>query len=277
MHLDGNGANIWAGGNGVDGDVFLFPDNGDRTDSDTASIHLNGGQARIKIGGRTTISSALHGSLYIFDAGGDKSDLRDATIRLTGEGANLRMGGRVGNTDGPDGDIWLFPGDADSTDDDNASIHLNGNTGNIRCNDVIIPGADFAEDFDIHEAIVDNLEPGTVMVLCNDGRLIESYKAFDRKVAGVISGAGRYKPGIVLDKQPNSINRMPVALSGKVMCKADASYGSIEIGDLLTTSPRKGYAMKAIDPIQVFGAVIGKALGNMPDGDGMIPILVALQ
>ena len=61
------------------------------------------------------------------------------------------------------------------------------------------------------------------------------------------------------------------------MCKVDASYGSIEVGGLITTSPRKGYAMKADDPYRSFGAVIGKALADFPNGHGMLPILVALQ
>ena len=58
----------------------------------------------------------------------------------------------------------------------------------------------------------------------------------------------------------------------------EASMGaSIEVGDLITTSPRKGYAMKADDPYKSFGAVIGKALADFPNGHGMLPILVALQ
>ncbi len=64
---------------------------------------------------------------------------------------------------------------------------------------------------------------------------------------------------------------------GKVYCKVDAQYGAIEIGDLLTTSPTPGYAMKANDPLRAFGAVIGKALSTLPEGTGMIPILVTLQ
>ena len=64
---------------------------------------------------------------------------------------------------------------------------------------------------------------------------------------------------------------------GKVYCKVDATSSPIEIGDLLTTSPTKGHAMKAEDPYKAFGAVIGKALGTIKDGLGMIPVLVALQ
>ncbi len=36
-----------------------------------------------------------------------------------------------------------------------------------------------------------------------------------------------------------------VALAGTVTCKADASYGAIQVGDLLTTSPTPGHAMRA--------------------------------
>jgi hypothetical protein len=64
---------------------------------------------------------------------------------------------------------------------------------------------------------------------------------------------------------------------GKVYCKVDASKVPIVIGDLLTTSSTPGHAMKAVDPGQAFGAVIGKALRPLAGGRGLVPILVALQ
>ena len=64
---------------------------------------------------------------------------------------------------------------------------------------------------------------------------------------------------------------------GKVYCKADALFGPIQVGDLLTTSSMPGHAMKASDPAKAFGAVIGKALGSLKAGTGLIPIIVALQ
>ena len=64
---------------------------------------------------------------------------------------------------------------------------------------------------------------------------------------------------------------------GKVFCKVDAQFGAIEVGDLLTTSPTPGHAMKTSDPFQAFGAVIGKALRPLIEGQGLIPILIALQ
>jgi hypothetical protein len=80
-----------------------------------------------------------------------------------------------------------------------------------------------------------------------------------------------------LDKQAGVIGRMPVALVGKVYCRVDAQYGPIELGDLLTTSVTPGHAMKASDPFRAFGAVIGKALQPLADGQGLIPVLIALQ
>jgi hypothetical protein len=142
--------------------------------------------------------------------------------------------------------------------------------------DVRLTNADCAEDFDIAE--FDLAEPGSVMVLRDDGGALRmSSIPYDKRVAGVVSGAGSYKPGIVLDKQSDRPDRLPIALLGKVFVKADASFGAITVGDLLTTSESPGHAMKASDPVRAFGAVIGKALRSLGDGQGLIPILIALQ
>jgi hypothetical protein len=141
--------------------------------------------------------------------------------------------------------------------------------------DVQLTGGDCAEHFDIVD--IGTSEPGTVMVLGEGGILEPSRFAYDKRVAGVISGAGDYRPGIVLDKQESQPNRKPIALGGKVYCKVDAQYGAVETGDLLTTSPTPGHAMKANDQFKAFGAVIGKALRPLNEGQGLIPILTALQ
>jgi hypothetical protein len=148
--------------------------------------------------------------------------------------------------------------------------------GDIKCRgDVSLVNADCAEDFDIADP--HSVEPGTVMVLSEEGALRESHQAYDKRVAGVISGAGSYRPGIVLDKQESQAKRLPIGLLGKVYCKVEALSSPIEIGDLLTTSCTPGHAMKASDPLKAFGAVIGKALRPLAGGQGLIPILVALQ
>jgi hypothetical protein len=141
--------------------------------------------------------------------------------------------------------------------------------------DICCVNADCAEDFDVADP--DSAEPGTVMVLRTEGKLQPSDQPYDRRVAGVISGAGGYKPGIVLDRREATPTRKPVALLGKVFCKVDASYSPIDVGDLLTTSRTPGHAMKAGDPLLAFGAVIGKALEALGEGQGLIPILIALN
>lgn len=141
--------------------------------------------------------------------------------------------------------------------------------------DIILSGADCAEEFDVGTAT--RIEPGTVMVLDDSATLQPSEYAYDKKVAGVISGAGDYRPGLILDRANSSQKRMPLALVGKVYCKVDAQYAPIEVGDLLTTSPTLGHAMRAVDPSKAFGAVIGKALRPLRSGQGLVPILIALQ
>jgi hypothetical protein len=142
--------------------------------------------------------------------------------------------------------------------------------------DIRLTGADCAEDFTVAETA--GIEPGTVVIITEEGKLQKSCEAYDRKVAGVVSGGGNYRPGIVLGQQKGlPEKRLPIALVGKVFCNVDADPAPIGVGDLLTTSSTPGCAMKAREPLKAFGSVIGKALGSLDSGKGMIPILVALQ
>ena len=140
----------------------------------------------------------------------------------------------------------------------------------------ITGGADFAELF----SISDVLEPGSVVVIDpeNPGKLMVSNQAYDRKVAGVISGANGIKPGLLM-KQSNSIadGDQPVALSGRVWVKCTTNNGTIEPGDLITSSDKKGMAMKVTDYNRSRGAVLGKAMSKLEGEDGYVLILVNLQ
>ena len=139
--------------------------------------------------------------------------------------------------------------------------------------DIILPNADCAEDFDVGQATL--IDPGSVVVIGENGDLLESAEPYDVRVAGVISGAGAYRPGVVFDRNPSSSLRQPIALLGKVYCKADAQFGAIAVGDMLTTSATRGHAMKAADRDRSFGTVIGKALAPLREGVALIPVLVA--
>ena len=117
------------------------------------------------------------------------------------------------------------------------------------------------------------------MVMGEDsGQLRICTQPYDRRAAGVVSGARGFAPAIVLDHQTGGVNnRGAIALAGKVYCKVDASYSPVEIGDMLTTSATPGHAMTAVDQSRAFGSVIGKALESLHMGRSLVQILVALQ
>ncbi len=150
----------------------------------------------------------------------------------------------------------------------------------------ITGGADFAENFDVNvaeeteEAITTKVEAGMVVSIdpANPGKLQLSTQAYDSQVAGIISGAGGVKPGMVMSQEGTlAEGKYPVALSGRVYCWVDASSGAVKPGDLLTTSATPGHAMKATDPARAQGAIIGKAMTGLKEGKGLVLVLVTLQ
>jgi hypothetical protein len=141
--------------------------------------------------------------------------------------------------------------------------------------DISLAGADCAENFDVVEG--SRVSPGTVLVMSDSGDLQPCRKPYDKRVAGVVSGGGTHRPGLILDYQGDNKHRASIALVGKVSCKVDATAHPIEVGDLLTTSSTEGHAQKAGSKLDAFGSVIGKALKPISSGRGLIPILVALQ
>jgi hypothetical protein len=145
----------------------------------------------------------------------------------------------------------------------------------------ITGGADLSERFDIIQDETD-LQPSPGMVVSIDGDrpglLTVSRQPYDRKVAGVISGAGGLNPGMLLGQQDIiSDKAKAVALIGRAYCLADASHGSIEPGDLLTTSDVPGHAMKVTDYTKAQGATLGKAMSFLTEGQGLVLVLVNLQ
>jgi hypothetical protein len=154
---------------------------------------------------------------------------------------------------------------------------------------VLAGGADFAENFDVNAAppnskdvrgVAPQVAPGMVVTIdpAKAGKLQLSTQAYDRRVAGIISGAGGVKPGMTMGQAGTLADgQHPVALSGRVYCWVDAARGAIEPGDLLTTSPTPGHAMKASNPARAQGAIIGKAMTGLKQGKGLVLVLVTLQ
>ncbi len=140
----------------------------------------------------------------------------------------------------------------------------------------ITGGADLAEPFQMKE---EALEKGSVVVIDQEhpGRLKRSFRAYDKRVAGIISGANGVNPGISLHQEGTIEGGQNVALTGRVYVRANAGGGAIEPGDLLTTSDVPGEAMKASDHDRAQGAIIGKAMSDLPGDSGHVLVLVTLQ
>jgi hypothetical protein len=140
----------------------------------------------------------------------------------------------------------------------------------------ITGGADLAERFSTSETAI----PGMVVAIDPDhpGLLCIAKGAYNRRVAGVISGANDLNAGMVLADLPGATNSVPLALSGRAWVNADATNRPINPGDLLTTSDRPGYAMKVQNHAKAQGAIIGKAMTGLRKGEtGRVLVLINLQ
>lgn len=140
----------------------------------------------------------------------------------------------------------------------------------------ITGGMDLAEPFQMsHMGIFE----GSVVVIDdeNPGKLKLSTHAYDKRVAGIVSGANGINPGISLYQEGLIAGGRNVALSGRVYVQADAGYGLIKPGDLLTTSDTPGHAMRVSSQTDAQGAILGKAMSSLTEGKGMVLVLVTLQ
>jgi hypothetical protein len=119
-----------------------------------------------------------------------------------------------------------------------------------------------------------DLEPGDVLAMGVDGELALSSQAYQSSVVGVYST----KPGFVGGAEDGAdlAGKVPLAVVGVVPVKATTENGPIQPGDLLVASSTPGHAMKA-GPEPPVGTVIGKALGALGSGTGVIQMLVTLQ
>jgi len=141
----------------------------------------------------------------------------------------------------------------------------------------ITGGADIAEPFKTGAGF----RAGSVVSIdsSGSGKLVLSNHRYDRRVAGIVSGASNIRPGLTLE-QIDPVGRagvQPVSLSGRVYALADTTNGPINPGDLLTTSAVAGHVMRATDLNRSRGAVIGKAMTSLVNGAGLVLVLVSLQ
>lgn len=140
----------------------------------------------------------------------------------------------------------------------------------------ITGGSDLAENFQITGGAA---KPGMVVAIDprRTGKLTVARGAYNRRVAGIVSGANNLSVGMILPDLKDAKNSLPVALSGRVWVYCDATRNPIRAGDLLTTSATPGYAMKVVNYSKAQGAIIGKAMTDLKSGTGLVLVLVTLQ
>jgi hypothetical protein len=250
--------------------------------------NVYGGQITLRdeTGTRNTAflgSSSVGGYQYLYNGNGN------ATIYLDGDSSG---GGYVSvrNTNGLNrvvidgqstsggGGIFLYNGAGVNT------VSLVGETsgdGKITTQVLqITGGSDLSENFEIN-AERNALQPGMIVSIDpeNAGELTLSQTAYDKKVAGIVSGAGGVRTGMLMGQAGTKADgKHPVALTGRVYCWVDAdASGAVEPGDLLTTSDTPGHGMKAKNPAHASGAIIGKAMTPLAAGKGLVLVLVSLQ
>ena len=137
-------------------------------------------------------------------------------------------------------------------------------------------GVDYAESVAVTGERV-GYTPGDVMAIdekAPDGFSL-THTAYSTLVAGVYST----QPGMLASTHPMEPEKfaaeVPLAMFGIVPCKVSAENGAISRGDLLVSAATPGYAMKGTDKNKMLGAIIGKALDPLPQGTGVIRVLLS--
>ena len=180
-------------------------------------------------------------------------------IGTTNPGAKLEVSGNLKLSSGSGASITFQDGTTQST----------AFTG-------VLCGGDYAESVDVTGSR-SSYEPGDVLVIDPNapGKFLKANQTYSTLVAGIYST----KPGTVGRRQTTAKtpDEVPMAMVGIVATKVSAENGPIRSGDLLVASSTLGRAMKGTDRGLLTGAVIGKALGSLDSGTGVIEVLVTLQ
>lgn len=233
-------------------------------DSSELSFYKPGVQREI---GRTILLDGKNGNLTLGGSTRTDGDLmilnreRKISIGLNGDSGRITLGSTAINNHGS---IMLYDSKGKQ------SIFLDGDNGDIR-----IRNADLAEKF--KKSVKYSLDPGTVAIFDDNGRVRPCNTCYDKRVAGIVSGANKVSAGLVLgeDFSSTSDEDILIAMSGTSYCKVDANFGSIDVGDLITTSSTSGYGMKLTDSSKALGTIVGKSIGKLNSGLGLVPVLIA--
>jgi hypothetical protein len=263
--LSNNTMNYGDLGNGLGGNALNWQHSNDGGWNSISSLGGNG----LVVSAAGTSGTVLQVSSGAYNSTSDQFANHLFTILGTGNvgigtttpGVPLEINGSVKLTAGSGASI-TFP------DGTNQATAWNG----------VLSGGDYAESVDV-QGDRNSYEAGDVLVINPEveGGFVLSSQAYSTAVMGIYST----KPGARGRRQKTDLSHMkdevPMAMVGIVPTKVSAENGPIRPGDLLVTSSRPGYAMKGTDRSQMLGAVIGKALGHLDSGTGVIEVGVTLQ
>lgn len=136
------------------------------------------------------------------------------------------------------------------------------NPGTIYANNTTVQAADVAENYISSET----LEPGDIVMPASDGNnraIKKTTSPYQPQAIGIVST----EPGITLNSAAKTDKEhpylYPIALQGRVYLKVTGENGSINPGDVLTTSSLPGVAMKATTS----GPIVAKALDSYDSDD----------
>jgi hypothetical protein len=235
-----------------------------KDDSGAAGVSGYGGPG---VFGQGTLGYGVLGKAGVFGAG------------VKGEGNALSFGGWFTNTDQV---VLLVTSGAENSDN---AIQVDGGHDNeidfrvTNDGDVYGDGGSYHSPADFAEMMAvsgdaSGYEPGDVLIISPD--VDQSVTLAASSYSSAVVGVYSTEPGFVAGYTDDITGEIPVAMVGVVPCKVSAENGAIQRGELLVTASMPGHAMRAGDnPPQ--GTVLGKALGELTEGTGVIEILVTLQ
>ena len=146
---------------------------------------------------------------------------------------------------------------------DNAA-HTTFNSSGITLSTGVFSGtatsAQYADLAEMYSADAD-IEPGTVVCFGGDKEVTTCMADADKKVAGVVST----NPAYLMNSDADGV---AVALQGRVPCKVT---GAVAKGDMLVAA---GNGMARAEENPAMGSVIGKALEDHAEGEGVIEVVV---
>jgi hypothetical protein len=138
----------------------------------------------------------------------------NAELFVDGGGIRVRDGASIGRSLNVGNDLVVA---GNQRVDHNATFLQDISVGG----DMTVTGADCAEYFRVPESA--HIEPGMALALRQEDTLEPCEQAYDKKVAGVVSGAGDLRPGIFLHGEVPRIQGVPLWLATSTSASSSPS------------------------------------------------------